>query len=391
MDKDQNIGPVAEMTHFGRGSMTMALQDEIKKARKEIVSDGYEMSVGEIISLYKEKEIVIHPDFQRLFRWKPDQNTRFIESLLLGIPIPPIFVFQNEEGVWELIDGLQRLCTIFEFVGILRLPDGQIAPPLSLEGTRLLPSLSGKYWDSTSAEGNDDNGIGRINQFEMRRSHMRVEILRKNGDPSVKYKLFQRLNGGGSQLSGQEVRNCLAVMLNKPFFEWLEKCANHPAFVQTVPQTNQASRNQANTELALRFFAFRNIPYDGKLNVHEYLDDALIKIAREPLFSKENEGNIFERTFMLFSRSLGDKAFKKWDGEYFKGRFLMSLFEVMAIGVSKHIDQIEQMGQKEQDGFIVEKAKALWADETFCKYSTNVSGSTRLSHLLPIAEEFLKP
>ena len=191
----------------------MALQDEIKKAKKEIVSDGYDMSVGEIISLYKEGDMIIDPYFQRLFRWEKEQKTKFIESLLLGIPIPPIFVFQ---GIWELIDGLQRLSTIFEFAGILRLPKGETATPMSLGSAGFIPSLAGKYWNSTSDQ--EDNGIGRINQFEMRRARIRVEILRKESDPFVKYELFQRLNTGGAKLSEQEVRNCMTVMLNKGFY-----------------------------------------------------------------------------------------------------------------------------------------------------------------------------
>ncbi|MDM8552707.1 DUF262 domain-containing protein [Desulfobacterales bacterium HSG2] len=367
----------------------MALQDEIEKARKEIVSDGYEMSVGEIISLYKEEEIIIDPDFQRLFRWEKEQKTRFVESLLLGILIPPIFVFQNEDGIWELIDGLQRLSTIFEFVGILRLPEGRTASPTSLEGTDFLPSLAGKYWNSASDQ--EDNGIGRVNQFELRRARIRVEILKKESGPFAKYELFQRLNTGGAKLSEQEVRNCMAVMLNKDFYEWLDNCASCPAFVTTISQTERASKRQMHTELALRFFVFRNIPYDGKSNVHHYLDNALVKLATDPSFSKEDEGSVFNRTFALFERSLGEKAFKLWDGDDFKGRFLMSLFEVMAIGVSKNIDQIEQMSHEEQDEFVREKSKAIPDDKTFQKYKTNVSGSARLAHLLPIAENLLKP
>lgn len=367
----------------------MALQDEIEKAKKEIVSDGYDMSVGEIISLYKEKEIIIAPDFQRLFRWKEEQKTKFVESLLLGIPIPPIFVFQDEDGIWELIDGLQRLSTIFEFAGILRLPEGRTAPPTSLEGTEFLPSLSGKYWNSTSDQ--HDNGIGRKNQLGIKRARIRVEILKNESDPSAKYELFQRLNTGGAELSEQEVRNCVAVMLNKIFYEWLKNCASYPAFVTTVSQTERSVERQMHTELALRFFASRNIPYDGKLNVHDYLDNALKKLATDPSFSKEEEGSVFNRTFDLFERSLGEKAFKLWDGNDFKGRFLMSVFEVMATGVSKNIDQIEQMSQDEQDEFVRAKSKALLDNKTFQKYKTNVSGTARLTYLLPIAEEFLKP
>ena len=104
----------------------MTLETEIVKASQDIKKDGYDMSVGELLNLYSDNELIIDPEFQRFFRWDITRKTRFVESLLLGIPIPPIFVFQNEAGVWELIDGLQRLSTIFEFVGILKDPDKKI-------------------------------------------------------------------------------------------------------------------------------------------------------------------------------------------------------------------------------------------------------------------------
>src|SRR5580658_384265 len=106
----------------------MVLDQQIEKARKEIAPDGYDMSVGEILNLYRDNELIIHPEYQRLFRWKGIQKTRFIESLLLGIPVPPIFVFQTPRGAWELIDGLQRLSTIFEFVGVLKGREGEPEP-----------------------------------------------------------------------------------------------------------------------------------------------------------------------------------------------------------------------------------------------------------------------
>jgi uncharacterized protein with ParB-like and HNH nuclease domain len=77
------------------------------------------MSIGEIINLYKEKEVVIDPDFQRIFRWDIIQKSRLIESILVGIPLPSIFIQQRDDGVWDIIDGLQRLSTILEFTGEL--------------------------------------------------------------------------------------------------------------------------------------------------------------------------------------------------------------------------------------------------------------------------------
>jgi uncharacterized protein with ParB-like and HNH nuclease domain len=89
------------------------LPEEIVNAQRQVRTDAYQMSIGEIVSMYDSHEIVIDPEFQRLFRWKIGQKSRLIESLLLGIPLPSIFVFEKENGSWELIDGLQRISTVF--------------------------------------------------------------------------------------------------------------------------------------------------------------------------------------------------------------------------------------------------------------------------------------
>ena len=110
----------------------MALEDEVALARKEIRSDGYEMSIGEISNLYRDGELKIDPEYQRLFRWDITRKTRFVESLLLGIPIPPIFVYQGKDNVWELIDGLQRLSTVFQLMGLLKGPRAEDLGVLTL-------------------------------------------------------------------------------------------------------------------------------------------------------------------------------------------------------------------------------------------------------------------
>jgi len=108
------------------------LDKEIDKAQRMVKTDAYQMSIGEIVSMYKDDELIINPDFQRLFRWETGQNAKLIESILLGIPIPSIFVFETDEAKWELIDGLQRISTILEFMGLLRDPNTGIEmPPLT--------------------------------------------------------------------------------------------------------------------------------------------------------------------------------------------------------------------------------------------------------------------
>src|SRR3712207_4411330 len=112
------------------------------------------MSIGELLNLYKESELDIHPEFQRVFRWFPEQKSRLIESLLLGIPLPPIYVATNEVGTWEVIDGVQRLSTIFEFMGELVGPATEDAqentkkPELILSATKHLPELENSTYSA---------------------------------------------------------------------------------------------------------------------------------------------------------------------------------------------------------------------------------------------------
>lgn len=368
----------------------LVLDEQIKNARKDISADGYDMSVGELLNLYRENELIIHPEYQRLFRWNDIQKTRFIESLLLGIPVPPIFVFQTEEGAWELIDGLQRLSTIFEFVGILKPREGvaQQGGPVTLQGTNFLPDLEGKAWQAT--EGGGTNGIGISAQLWIKRARIRVEILKPESDPDTKYELFQRLNTGGTELSEQEVRNCTALMINPHFYSWLKERSSLDVFITTTAQTPDAILKQAGMELVLRFVAFRRCPYKQGLDVHEYLDKALIDLARDKDFPEEAERDVFVRTFTCLDSALGSDAFRRWDGTRFTGKFLMSLFEVIAIGVSKNLTQIEGEGQATSE-FIEERAKALWENETFKQNSgAGVRGTTRLARLLPLAEEFFR-
>jgi uncharacterized protein with ParB-like and HNH nuclease domain len=93
------------------------LKDEIEAAQRRVKTDAYQLSIGEVVNMYKDEEFIINPDFQRLFRWEIGQKSKLIESLLTGIPVPSIFVFEKEDATWELIDGLQRISTLLEFMG----------------------------------------------------------------------------------------------------------------------------------------------------------------------------------------------------------------------------------------------------------------------------------
>jgi len=205
----------------------MSLQKEIVDQSSQIRTDSYPMSIGELINLYRDHELDVHPEFQRMFRWTDTQKTRLIESILLGIPIPPVFVAQRSDGVWDVVDGVQRLSTLFQFIGVLRDNDNQLVAPLVLQKTKFLPSLEGKTWDG-------DSSFTRDQQLYIKRSKIDVNIVLKESDETAKYELFMRLNTGGSSLSPQEVRNCLMVMAYPSTYEWISELAANQDFLNAI-------------------------------------------------------------------------------------------------------------------------------------------------------------
>ena len=364
----------------------MSLEIEIEKASQDIVKDGYEMSIGELLNLYRDDELVIDPEFQRYFRWDVTRKSRFIESLMLGIPIPPIFVYQNEDGIWELIDGLQRLSTIFEFVGMLKSPDGGIADPAELEATKMLPSLDGVKWTG------GENGLSKPLQLQVKRSRIRVEILTKDSDAQSKYELFQRLNTGGASLNEQEVRNCIIVKINPEFYRWLKGASEIEQFLDTLSITTNAEQQQKNLELALRFFVVKSMPYQGKLDINEYLDEGAVYLATNQQIDFENELLLFRRTFTLVDSALGENAFRKYNVDKFQGGFLISGFEALSNGISLNIDEIESLGEEQAAQFLISRTQELWSDAEFRDFTkAGVRGTTRLQNLIPFSEKHFKP
>ena len=176
----------------------LKLEQNVQEKRNTLRAERLDMSFGELMNLYQDENLIITPEYQRVFRWDKFQQTRFIESILLGLPIPPIFVAEDNNGKWELVDGLQRLSTIFSFFGELKkVPENK--NNLILEKGELLETLEGI--------GKDNLPI-KLNLW-IKRSVCRVEILKQDSEFDMRYELFNRLNTSASPLSDQEIRNCI--------------------------------------------------------------------------------------------------------------------------------------------------------------------------------------
>ena len=168
-----------------------SLLEELDERSSQIRFEVIDFSAGELIRLHENNEINIQPAFQRMFRWSEAQQSRLIESMLLGVPVPQIVLFQRPDGVLELIDGLQRVSSLIRFMtgkppgaSIEEQPEG----PVKLSGCDILTSLNGQTFAT----------LDSVLQLELKRKTLRAIVIRRTNDPNLRYEMFKRLNSGGS-------------------------------------------------------------------------------------------------------------------------------------------------------------------------------------------------
>lgn len=362
------------------------IEVEVDTARQDIRTDGFAMSIGEWISLYESGDLDIHPEFQRFYRWSDQQKSDLIESILLGIPLPPIFVSQRDNGVWDVIDGLQRLSTIFQFVGILKKDDGSIEKPLKLKKTLYLPSLEGLSWASEEEDGSLPVELQRV----FKRSKINVSIVLRESDEKTKYDLFQRLNTGGSQLSAQEVRNCILVMVNSDFYEWIKSLSSNQFFIETTALSDRPLAEAYDVELVLRYLILSEISDDELSNFGDlgvFLDSRMLEIANNANFDRATWQKRFVDTFGKLAEDLGSNAFKRYSVQ--KGRheggFLVSQFEAVACGVDWNLHR----GHLRND--LPAAVAQLWENAEFTAWAASgVTASRRLKKTIPFARNHFR-
>lgn len=359
----------------------MSLEAEIKKRRQQIATDALSMSVGELIALYRDEELDIHPDFQRFFRWTDFQKSRFIESLLLGIPIPSIFVSQTGEGVWEVIDGLQRLSTILEAAGELRDSTGKRLPPLTLSATKYLPSLEGRSWEGA-------NGLPEAVKLAIKRSRIDVKIVLATSDQAAKYELFNRLNTGGSLATDQEVRNCVLIMVDKTFFDWMSALAKDTNFRECIPLSDRSIDEQFDLELIVRFLVLRKASIESLREIRDlgtFLSDKIVELAGDAKLQRDQEAKVFKDTFAILAQSLGDDAFRRYDINKKRalGPVLVSVFEVMALGVGYNIGTKKPTVER-----VVAVHRDLWNKSEFTSGTgSGVRAADRIGVTVPLGRK----
>lgn len=285
----------------------VGLLNAIDNTLAKVHTQSLDLSFNELLDMYKNDELDISPDYQRLFQWPEGARSRFIESLLLEMPVPPIYVVEQDEGRYLLIDGLQRISSYLHLRG--ELSAEHLDPPvkkgekLLLKDCDIVPELNGRSYDD----------LGTALQIRLKRAFVRVEVVRKGSDPRFKYFMFKRLNTGGEALTPQQVRNCTIRLLDPRFNDFIIEMSKTEAFVHCTDSLTQSAKLGAfDQELVLRFLAFKNYRDKFKHDVDDFLteymesvSDAAIGLAFD--YAAERVG--FVKTFTILDRALADLSF----------------------------------------------------------------------------------
>lgn len=366
----------------------ITLQDEIDAGRSTVRSESYAMSIGELVNLYESGELVIRPEFQRLFRWDLSKKSRLIESIFLGIPLPSIFVLQNTEGVWEVIDGLQRISTILEFMGLLQDEEtGKTYAYPKLLGTKYLPSLNGISFEESERH---DYALTPGQRLAFKRSKMDVKILLPESSPSAKYELFDRLNSGGQPATAQEVRNVQVLLVDGTALAWLKEMASNEDFRELAALSDRQIEEQYDVELVCRLLTFSessDSELSGMKSLDEFLTSKTLSLIGDPKFSQDEFADKFSEVFKVL-RSTGITSFKKFNSTRndFTGGFSVSTYEAITNSVIHNLDKIGTTKKSLNDAII-----SMLSQDFFTVGSkAGTTSTSRVVKIVPKARDFLR-
>ncbi|MGY6554185.1 MAG: DUF262 domain-containing protein [Wenzhouxiangella sp.] len=334
----------------------ISIEEIISVKRNSLKTDRLDMSFGELMNMFEDGELYIAPEYQRVFRWSQFQQTRFLESVLLGIPIPPIFVAEDDSGKWEVVDGLQRISTIFSFFGLLTtLPDKNNS---QLTEGELVPELAGHTISTLPIK----------LKTTIKRAVCRVEIVRWDSVEDIRYELFNRLNTGASPLSDQEIRNAIFRSYDVDLNKVLRQVAAIPEFEDLISPSSSKKEQMFLEELTLRFFAFKHLNEEFRTTVPQFLSEFMKSVSNGSYdFDLDAEKSYFVGLINLLNDKYGKSIFRP------KGNFALHIFDSIAFALPKVFPSIQ--GHEEE---IFAKIDELTSDEQYNEIGTSTFSNMRI-------------
>lgn len=307
-------------------------------------------TVDLLLSRLGHGELNLSPDFQRRANlWSDERKSGLIESILLRIPIPSLYVSEDKDGNYQVVDGLQRLCAIAHFVKVSSLNKAlQTAlNPLRLQGLQSLGhELIGKSYDD----------LPRPLQRRIDETELTLHVIRPGTPPNVKFNIFSRINQGGLPLTSQEIRNAIYPGLWR---KHIRSLAAGNAFLEATEGRIKATRLE-NHELVLRFAATYSLAPDEKRPPDENLDDFLNNFVEKRSAYWEDADwqkieQAFTRALIAAPKVFGRVAFRKYSASSdARSPINRGLFETEAVALAR-LSEDELKLLQERSGKVVEK------------------------------------
>jgi len=379
--------PVPIARHANGKAKKHMLRQEIDNAKRIVNTDSVQITLGEVANMYTSGELNILPEFQRLFRWTIDRKSNFVESIFVGIPIPPVFVFEDADGNWELIDGLQRISTVLEFMGILRDPETDAPMRSVLMKTKYLPSLEGTAWEVV-AEG--ETSLEKALQLFFRRARVDFQILKHPSDPKTKFDLFQRLNRGGAYATEQEVRTCSMVLSDSEFTKDVRKFAEQAAFQAMFRVGAEQKKGQKDIEYLVRLMVHCHYDLSKRVDVQEFLSYGILDLIQDKVHfdALDTAGWVIQ----ILHDALGDDALipPEERAAGISARFSLRALEGIAVGVARNRARI--MALQEPAEFVRERVEGFWQQAEVVEMSAaGLRGTSRIQKSIPFGERWFNP
>lgn len=316
-------------------------------------------SIRNILDLVNDGDLDLAPDFQRLRVWKPKQKSQLIESIILQIPLPAFYFAEDRDGAMRVVDGLQRLSTIYDFVR------GGNENGFALEQLEYTDDILGARFD----------GLGAPLKRRINNTQIVAHVIDPSTPPAVKYDIFRRINTGGTPLTAQEIRHCMSSARSR---EFLRVQAESGLFREATGGSLASNTRMVDREVVLRFVAFFLMEDISEYRRIGPMEDLLWKTTER----LDNPDDLTDEDLAALHEALtrglelslavfGEHAFRKWP-EYTERRnpFNRGLFETWVCRLAVRDEAAVRNAADE----IARRARTLMTDDY--DYLSAITSST---------------
>lgn len=301
----------------------MGNTNEIKDISKKVFTEKKDFPLSTIKDMFDDGDIIPQPDYQRDYVYNEKDASRLIESVLMGIPIPTIYLCEELDGTYSIIDGQQRMTSFVKF----------LKNEFPLKGLEELTEFNGKKF----------RDLNKVFQRNLKSATLNTIVLKKESQ-ELKYEIFARLNRGAVKLKAQELRNCI---YRGTFNNLLEKIAADNKYLKELFIEENKRKNYQ--EYILRFFALRNFN-EYSSSIGKTMNNFMAKHQNDDDKQIEDSKKLFNGTIDIIKQVLGNTAFSAYDRQNhcFMNKFSGSVYDSIAIACSmyapndlmRHADEI---------------------------------------------------